>query len=171
MEETPSHFLYPSALFASREPYIINTILGSCVGVCLYDPILRIGGINHYMLPLWNGQGLASPKYGNIAISKLVEKMISLGCNPSTLKGKVFGGANIFESNLLQFQIGERNIAIAVDLLREYKIQVVSSSVGGSVGRKIQFFTETGVVHQKMIEKRFSESELVNKVNFGIDPN
>jgi len=171
MEETPSHFLYPSALFASREPYIINTILGSCVGVCLYDPILQIGGINHYMLPLWNGQGLASPKYGNIAINKLVEKMVSLGSNTSNLKAKVFGGANIFESNLLQFQIGERNIAIAVDLLKEYKIQIISSSVGGTIGRKIQFYSQTGVVHQKMIEKRSAESELLAKPSFSIDPN
>jgi hypothetical protein len=47
----------------------------------------------------------------------------------------------------------------------------VSSSVGGTVGRKIQFFTESGVVHQKMIEKRFSESELVNKSSFSVDSN
>ena len=171
MEETPSHFLYPSALFASKEPYIINTILGSCVGVCLYDPILRIGGINHYMLPLWNGQGLASPKYGNIAINKLIEKMLSLGCSTTNLKAKIFGGANIFESNLLQFQIGERNIAIAIDLLKEYRIQIVSSSVGGTIGRKIQFFSESGVVHQKMIEKRNSDSELVKNPTYNIDSN
>jgi chemotaxis protein CheD len=123
------------------------------------------------MLPLWNGQGLASPKYGNIAINKLVEKMLSLGCSTSNLKAKVFGGANIFESNLLQFQIGERNIAIAVDLLKEYRIQIVSSSVGGTVGRKIQFFSQTGVVHQKMIEKRSSEGELLTKPSFSIDQN
>jgi chemotaxis protein CheD len=171
MEETPSHFLYPSAIFASREPYVINTILGSCVGVCLFDPTLRIGGINHYMLPLWNGQGLASPKYGNIAINKLVEKMLSLGCNSSNLQAKVFGGANIFESNLLQFQIGERNIAIAHDLLKEYRIQIISSSVGGTIGRKIQFFSGTGVVHQKMIEKRTADIEMVKNPSFSIDPN
>jgi chemotaxis protein CheD len=171
MEETSSHFLYPSALFASREPHVVNTILGSCVGVCLYDPILKYGGINHYMLPLWNGQGLASPKYGNIAINKLVEKMISFGSNPITLKAKVFGGANIFESNLLQFQIGERNIAIAMDLLKEYKIQVIGSSVGGTIGRKIQYFTHTGAVHQKMIEKRVSNDELVSNTGFGADLN
>ncbi|HEX2974864.1 MAG TPA: chemotaxis protein CheD, partial [Bacteroidales bacterium] len=61
--EPASHFLYPSTLFVSREPVIVNTILGSCVAVCLYDTLLKYGGINHYMLPLWNGQGLASPKF------------------------------------------------------------------------------------------------------------
>ncbi len=160
-EQLPSHFLYPSALFASKEPYIVNTILGSCVAVCLYDSKLQIGGINHYMLPLWNGQGLASPKFGNIAINKLLEKMISLGCSKNNLQAKVFGGGNIFESNLLQFQIGERNIAIANETLAEYQIRIISSSTGGILGRKIQFNTATGEVGQKMIEKKSTMCEEV----------
>jgi chemotaxis protein CheD len=154
MSEPASHFLYPSALFASQEPYIVNTILGSCVAVCLIDVKLKIGGINHYMLPLWNGQGLASPKFGNIAINKLIEKMISLGCSKHNLQAKVFGGGNIFESNLLQFQIGERNITIANEMLMEHQIRIISSSTGGNLGRKIQFNTQTGEVIQKMIEKK-----------------
>ncbi len=154
MSEPNSHFLYPSALFASQEPYIVNTILGSCVSVCLIDIKLQIGGINHYMLPFWNGQGLASPKFGNIAINKLIEKMISLGSSKHNLQAKVFGGGNIFESNLLQFQIGERNITIAHEMLMEHQIRIISSSTGGNLGRKIQFNTHTGEVIQKLIEKK-----------------
>ncbi len=154
MSEQASHFLYPSALFASKEPYIVNTILGSCVSVCLIDSKLQIGGINHYMLPFWNGQGLASPKFGNIAINKLIEKMLSLGCAKNNLHAKVFGGGNIFESNLLQFQIGERNIAVANEMLMEHQIRIISSSTGGNLGRKIQFNTFTGEIIQKMIEKK-----------------
>lgn len=159
MEELKSHFLYPSALYASQETVVVNTILGSCVAVCLYDPYLQIGGINHYMLPLWNGQGLASPKFGNIAITKLLEKMISLGSKQSNLIAKVFGGANIFESKLEQFQIGERNIVIAEQALAELRIKIVGSSTGGTLGRKIQFVTTTGEVRQKMIEKKGRETE------------
>ena len=69
-EEMQKHYLYPSALFAERTPFLVDTILGSCVAVCLYDEHKKIGGINHYMLPLWNGDGLATPKFGNIAIEK-----------------------------------------------------------------------------------------------------
>jgi len=76
--EDNTHFLYPAALFASRTPHMVTTILGSCVAICLYDPILKFGGINHYMLPLWNGQGLASPKYGNIAIEKTSGQNVSI---------------------------------------------------------------------------------------------
>ncbi len=159
-----THFLYPSALFANREPYLVNTILGSCVAVCLYDPMLKIGGINHYMLPMWNGQGLASPKYGNIAIEKLLEKMLSLGSNKRNLKAKVFGGANIFETKLEQFQIGERNITVAEQTLEEHHIPIISFSTGGNLGRKIQYNTYTGALGQKLIEKKNSEIQNLEKM-------
>lgn len=147
------HFLYPAALYVSQSPILVNTILGSCVSVCLYDTTLKIGGINHFMLPLWNGQGLASPKYGNIAIEKLLDKMLSLGCKQGSLKAKVFGGGEIIETNIAQFHIGDRNIIIANEMLQEYKIPVIAKSVGGKLGRKIQFNTETGEVKHKFIEK------------------
>src|SRR6056297_2647363 len=97
--ELKTHFLYPSTLFASKTPYLVNTILGSCVAVCMYDPVLKIGGINHYMLPLWNGEGLASPKYGNIAIEKLLEKLKSFGSKKYNIKAKIFGGGEVIESH------------------------------------------------------------------------
>jgi chemotaxis protein CheD len=53
--EKKEHFLYPGAFFAQKGEYTVSTILGSCVAVCLWDPVLRIGGINHYMMDLWNG--------------------------------------------------------------------------------------------------------------------
>lgn len=162
--ETGTHFLYPSALFASKEPHAINTILGSCVAVCLYDHVLKVGGVNHYMLPLWNGQGLASPKYGNIAIPRLIDKMLEMGCNQKHLKAKIFGGANIFESKLEQFQVGERNITVAEQMLKEYDIPIISGSVGGSNGRRIQFNSYTGEVRQKIIEKKSKEDMAVKQM-------
>jgi chemotaxis protein CheD len=152
MEEN-IHFLYPAALFASKTPHMVTTILGSCVAVCIYDPIMRIGGINHYMLPLWNGQGLASPKYGNIAIERLIEKMINLGCNKSVMQAKVFGGGEVIETNITQFNIGARNIKLAFDMLEEMKIPVIGKSISGKLGRKILFNTETFEVKQKFIQK------------------
>lgn len=153
MENLPVHFLYPAELFVSKTPYQVNTILGSCVAVCLFDPVTQMGGINHYMLPYWNGQGLASPKYGNIAIDRLVDKMISYGCNKNSLKAKIFGGGEVIETNIVQFHIGLRNIEVAKTMLEEMKIPIVSSSVGGKLGRKIEFFTGTGDVRQKYVQK------------------
>lgn len=153
MEQVSTHFLYPSTLFFSREPHRVSTILGSCVAVCLYDPILRIGGINHYMLPFWNGQGLASPKYGNIAIERLVENMISLGSKKSNIKAKVFGGGEVIDASISQFHIGDRNIKLAMEMLEELRIPVIAQSVGGKLGRKIEYCTQTGEVKQKYIDR------------------
>lgn len=149
-KEIKKHYLFPSAIFAERQRHIIDTVLGSCVSVCLYDPRLKIGGINHYMLPLWNGKGLASPKYGNIAIEKLVKRMISLGCFQEQLIAKVFGGANQSTSSI---DIGGRNIIIAKEMLQEYNIKIVAQSVGGHVGKKIRFDTHTGEVLLKKVSK------------------
>ena len=148
-----THYLYPAALFADAEPHLVDTILGSCVAVCLYDPRKKVGGINHYMLPFWNGNGLASPKYGNIAIQKLIEKLNSFGCSNADLQAKVFGGGEVVETETNMFKIGERNIEIALNTLRECGIKITGKSVGGKQGRKIRFNTETGVVMMKLIQK------------------
>jgi chemotaxis protein CheD len=152
--EDNSHFLYPATLFVSNKPFVINTILGSCVAVCLFDSFTKIGGMNHFMLPYWNGEGLASPKFGNIAIEKLLEKMIELGAKKSNIIAKVFGGGEVIETKIKNFHIGERNIQVAFDLLSELHIPVISSSTGGNKGRKIQYETHTGNVRQKYIEKQ-----------------
>lgn len=139
------HYLYPGTLFAHREPHLVTTVLGSCVSVCLWDQTARVGGINHYLLPLWNGEGLPTPKYGNIAIAKLVEKVQALGAG-SKLIAKVFGGASMWEKTDGLLAVGQRNIELAVELLDQQRIPVISSDLGGPVGRKIIFHTGDGTV-------------------------
>ncbi|PLX13326.1 MAG: chemotaxis protein CheD [Marinilabiliales bacterium] len=148
------YFLYPSALYASKEPIWITTVLGSCVAVCMWDPVLKMGGMNHYMLPYWNGNGLASPKFGNIAIDKLIKRMENLGSNRRNLIAKVFGGGEVIETTIGLFHIGDRNIKIAEELLADYRINIKGSSTGGKQGRKIYFNTYTGVVKQKFVRKQ-----------------
>lgn len=145
-EITLKHFLFPGTIFADPRSYLISTILGSCVAVCLWDSVMRMGGINHYMLPLWNGEGLATPKYGNIAMERLLAKMLAMGCRPEYLTAKVFGGANLMGTGNEVFLIGDRNVLLAYQMLEEYGIPVVASDVGGRTGRKIVLQTETGVV-------------------------
>jgi chemotaxis protein CheD len=121
------------------------------VAVCLFDETKGIGGINHYMLPFWNGNELASPKYGNIAIESLVKKLEQLGCKRTHLVAKVFGGANQLDHTL---GIGQRNIKVAVELLAELEIKIVAKSTGGQKGRKLNFNTATGEVFMKYISKQ-----------------
>lgn len=127
---------------------MIDTILGSCVAICLYDQRLKIGGINHYMLPLWNGEGLATPKYGNVANEVLLERMLAIGSQTKDLVAKVFGGANQMGAAI---NVGERNAAIAVEQLRRYNIPIKAESLGGAVGRKIRFNNFTGEVLMKFL--------------------
>lgn len=142
-------FLLPGAIFAKDGDYIITTVLGSCIAVCLWDPRLKRGGMNHYKLPLWNGDGLASPKFGNIAIVKLIESMLDMGCNQRELKAKVFGGGAVIRSSSGFLNVGERNIEIARDVLAQEKIPIIASDVGGESSRKIIFNTQTGGILMK----------------------
>jgi chemotaxis protein CheD len=139
-------------LFCSDDAVEVTTILGSCIAVCLYDATCRVGGINHYMLPLWNGSGLETPKYGNIAIPKLIAMMNDIGSNTKSLKAKIFGGAKVLgtpESDSLA--VGTRNTEIAQNTLREYGIPIIASSVGDTFGRKIIFNTATGEIKMKKV--------------------
>ena len=140
------HFLYPGTIFAEPLEYQISTVLGSCVAVCLWDHVARMGGMNHIMLPLWNGEGLATPKYGNIAMEKLLAKVLSIGCRREHLTAKLFGGANVSGTGLEAFMIGDRNIMLALQMLEEFGIPVAAKEVCGRVGRKIIMNTRTGVV-------------------------
>ncbi len=148
------YYLYVGTIFAHQEPYIVNTVLGSCISVCLWDVDLRIGGINHYQLALWNGDGLATPKYGNIAINKLLAKMIKLGSNKKKLVAKIFGGASVLQNSNGSMNIGKRNILLAEELLDELGIPIMASDVGGNQGRKMKFNTESGDVFIKKINHR-----------------
>jgi chemotaxis protein CheD len=105
LETTKKYFLYPSTVFADRTPHHIQTVLGSCVAVCLYDTHNHFGGMNHFMVSLWKGNGLASPKYGNIAMETLLEKMTTLGCSKRHLIAKVFGGADVIENLSNHYQL------------------------------------------------------------------
>ena len=140
------HFLFPGNLYVSATECTITTVLGSCVAVCLWDKVLQMGGMNHFMLPLWNGEGLATPKYGNIAMDKLLDRVLALGCRQQHLVAKVFGGANINGTGREAFMIGDRNIMLAMQTLEEWKISVLASDVGGRVGRKIIMNTSSGEI-------------------------
>lgn len=149
-----THILNPCMYFAHREEHLISTLLGSCVSVCLWDTHQNCGGMNHYMLPLWNGHGLPTPKYGNIAIEKLVKHLLALGCRQEDLIAKVFGGANITELSQGMFSVGEKNIELAEVALKMHGIPIVSSEVGGRQAMKVEFNSKHGMVILRKVAKR-----------------
>ncbi|MDD4190486.1 MAG: chemotaxis protein CheD [Mangrovibacterium sp.] len=147
MDQVP-YYLHPSTIVVRNEGRIL-TVLGSCVAVCLFDVRGKRGGMNHYMLPFWNGEGLETPRYGNVAIPKLIFEMLDGGSRKKDLTAKVFGGASVLSEGGSVFQTGEKNIVVALRLLEEFGIPVVASSTGGSRGRRIWFNPSTGEVLQQ----------------------
>lgn len=165
------HYLYPGKLFASRKPHIVDTILGSCVAVFLWDPLLQFGSINHYMLPQGNKENNSSFKYGNVAIAALITQMLKMGSDKKNIKAKVFGGSDIAHSNSA-FNIGKRNIALAKSVLNEEQIPIISYSVGGPLGRKVIFNSASGVVLISYIKRdiRFIDQQ-TSVYNFNLSEN
>ncbi len=105
--------------------------------------------MNHYLVPLWNDNGLQSPKYGNISIPKLIENMLNIGCQKHNLIAKLFGGANVIDVTQEEMMIGRKNILIAKEILREYDIKITAQDVGGTRGRKILMRSDTGKIFLK----------------------
>ena len=142
--EFEKKFIHASQLYVATEPTEIHTVLGSCVAVCLVDQTTFTAGMNHYLLPLWNNDGIPSPKFGNISIVKLIEAMEEVGCNRKNIVAKVFGGAS--PSGITTSQVGNRNIDVAVDILRDYGIKIVAKDLGGTNSRKIVLNSVNGKV-------------------------
>ncbi len=139
-------FINVGEIYVATKPTEIVTVLGSCVSVCLYDRVEQIGAMNHYLVPLWNGNGLESPKYGNISIPRLIETMQNIGCNLYNIEAKLFGGANINIAKSEHMMIGKKNVIIAKEMLRQYNIKVSAEDTGGNTGRRILLRSDTGKV-------------------------
>jgi chemotaxis protein CheD len=105
------------------------------------------------MLPYWNGDGLETPKYGNVAILQLYQRMLDFGAKKEDIVCKIFGGAEMLNEQNSFFNVGQRNVDLAFKLVEGLGIDVISSSTGGRQGRKIHFNTSTGEVLQKYLVK------------------
>jgi len=140
-------------LHASKEPAIIETVLGSCVAVCLYDGMERVGGMNHILLPgeadLKNFD--TSARYGINAMELLINRIVALGGDRRRIVAKVFGGGNILPAISPGNRIGSRNTEFVLEFLEMEGIDLVSQNLGGRVSRKILFHTDTGYAFLKTI--------------------
>jgi chemotaxis protein CheD len=148
----PTKYLQPGEILVGKEPCLIKTILGSCVSVCLFDPVTRIGGMNHYLFPEAGGKKDSLNKYGDQAILNLLSKMEQLGARVFTLEAKICGGAKLFDSENEIFDTGRKNSHIASEILRKRRITILLEDVGGNVGRSICFNTFNGDLQVKQLD-------------------
>ena len=134
--------------YASKDPVIIHTLLGSCVAVCLYDPISRVGGMNHILMPgrpdikKFND----SARYGINAMDILITMMMKLGGKRDRLIAKAFGGAHVIPEISWENGVGQKIAAFVRAYLKNESIRLVSSDLEGFDVRNIYFHADTGQV-------------------------
>ena len=144
--------ILPGQYHAGRGPGSISTVLGSCVSTCLWDPALRIGGMNHFMLPGQPGVA-ASPwevsgRLGVYAMEVLINKMVHIGADRRRLVAKVFGGARVLQG-FETLDVGALNSKFVLEFLREENIPVLAQDLLGVSPRKIHLFPDTGKVQMR----------------------
>ena len=125
---------------------LITYALGSCIGLCFYDPRLKLGALLHIMLPLNMEAGRKNPlKYADTGIRETLRQMEAKGASRSRITVKIAGGAKMFEVNGGNLgNIGQRNIESVHTILRMEGIRLVGEHVGGNVARTLLFDVETG---------------------------
>lgn len=144
--------LLPGEYFASGEDLVIVTVLGSCVSVCLRDPLNGIAGMNHFMLPergLGGDPASPSARYGSHAMELLINRMLALGASRERLQAKVFGGGSVLRQ--ISAAIGQRNVEFTLDYLATERIPLLASDVLEAFPRKIYFFPRNGRVLVKSL--------------------
>jgi chemotaxis protein CheD len=124
---------------------VAHTVLGSCLGLALYEPRQRVGALAHIVLPAAQGRAGSPGKFADTAIEWMLAAMRRAGADPKRLTCKLTGGANMFAGNG-PFQIGQQNIEAARQHLAAAKITVVAEHLGGKNGRRVVFECETGKV-------------------------
>lgn len=150
-DEVANVYLFPGRIFASAEPVVVSTILGSCVAVCLWDPEVAVGGINHFLLPANPAQGV-DLRYGNTAMMRLLEAMLDRGALTRRLVAKIVGGASVLEAfSSARRSIGDQNVMVAREFLNRLDIHVAGDQTGGRRGRKLLFHTGNGSAYVKEI--------------------
>lgn len=153
--------LLPGDFYATNQDEIIVTVLGSCISVCLYDTVIKAGGMNHFMLPkskvtsetetsslVFQDNQMA--RYGNVAMELLINALIKLGGNRMNMIAKVFGGGQVTDSSI---DVGKNNIEFAREYLKLEGIPVLKSDVGGLNPRKIYYIPSLNEVYVKLIQR------------------
>ncbi|MCL4537187.1 MAG: chemotaxis protein CheD [Nitrospirae bacterium] len=128
----------------SKEPAMLETILGSCVAVCLWDEKIGMGGMNHIMLPRMYS-GIKNPLYcGHESIHMLLNKLLEGGASKKSLKAKVFGGGRVIKEISEHFDVGKENVKTAKEILRQHGIPIIREFTGCGYGTKVLFHSATG---------------------------
>lgn len=135
---------------SSEEDVVLAAVLGSCIAVCAFDETAKVGGMNHILLP--GGKSNASNEQGSMYGINLMELLLNdlfkRGARRGRLQLKLFGGAKLFDTGL---DAGARNIEFISEFVANENLEVSASSLGGNLGRQVEFQPVTGRSRQRFI--------------------
>ncbi len=146
-----NYFLKPGFIYVSPKPTMISTVVGSCIAVCVFDCKQKIGGMNHFQFPVVRSARHATARYGNVAVSTLINLMIKEGSKNEHLEAQIIGGG--YNPEIEDKNVGRENIKIAKRILAKKGVHLVSEDVGGEKGRKIIFNTNTNELAVVKVDK------------------
>lgn len=153
LDKLPRRFIIVGEGGLFSEISRVDTLLGSCVAVTLFCPVMRIGAVFHALLPKKEGYwqpGHSEYRYVDSAIETLCMQFLAKGVQPRRLEAKVFGGASPLYSVT---SVGRSNVESAFETLKKQGVRVSFSSVGGRSGRSIIFLPHTGEVYMKILKE------------------
>jgi chemotaxis protein CheD len=170
--------IFSGGYYVTDQPAeVIVTILGSCVAACIRDPIKKIGGMNHFLLPASEGKDGQSMRFGSYAMELLINELMKRGADRNRLEVKVFGGGRVVPG---LSDVGDRNIQFVLNFLKDEEIKVVSQDLGGDYPRRIHYYPETGRVLLRKLrrvedleiadrEKTYMRKLATNKTDGGVE--
>jgi len=133
---------------------VLTTVLGSCISACLFDPVAKVGGLNHFLLAE-PGSGETDvrslQRYGVYAMEVLINAMMAMGATRSSLKARIYGGASLRDGFR---DIGATNALFARRFLRDERIALVGEDVGGHGARRIEFRPTLGLARCRIATDR-----------------
>jgi chemotaxis protein CheD len=156
----PRRFLHPAdgvwhvqltqgETFVTTQPdEVLSTVLGSCVAACIRDPLARVGGMNHFLLPGTEGEDSDALCYGINAMELLINGLMQHGAQRSRMEAKLFGGANVMAALT---NIGTRNGEFAKKFLEQEGIRLAGGDLGGTSPRKVEYWPLTGRARQALV--------------------
>lgn len=137
----------------SNDPNVVlTTILGSCIAGCLYDPVARVGAMNHFLLaePLrQDSSSKGDSHYGIYLMEMLVNAMLKMGAAKQRMRAHIYGGGNIHRN---MQQIGTANSLLAERFLKAEGIEISHQDTGGTIARRVDFLAASGKTRCRRVE-------------------
>lgn len=159
--------ILPGEYYVTQRQEMITTVLGSCISVCIYDLAQKIGGMNHFMLPVAKDRqmdfGSDSFRFGDVAMERLINEVIKAGADRRALKFKAFGGGHIIKT---MTSIGQSNIQFLKKFMALEGLHLETEDLGGKHPRKVRFNPGTGQVWVKKLAHLHNDTITKREVTY-----